>query len=251
MLTDPSFYAVAVPAVILYGLSKGGFSGVSLLAMPMMALAMPPFLAAAVILPVLMVQDAFSVWTFRKSFDRKMLSMMLPGAILGISAATFAAAHITADQVRVAVGCLAILFSLNAWLGPRLVAGFARPHHWLPATFFATLSGFSSFVIHAGGAPYNIYAVRRGLPRELFVGTSTMFFAVINLLKLPGYLALGQLTTESMTLSAALFPLAVAANAAGIWLVRRLSTETFYKVIYILTFLAGIKLLSDGIFRLV
>ena len=107
--------------------------------------------------------------------------------------------------------------------------------------------GFSSFVIHAGGPPFNVYAVRRGLGRDDFVGTSAVFFAVINILKLPPYFSLGQLTWSGFVASASLFPVALAANALGVYIVRRMSTVLFYRLVYAATFAIGLKLVWDGL----
>jgi hypothetical protein len=248
MLTDPMFYAVAIPAVILYGLTKGGLSGVSLLAIPLMSLIMPPLTAAAIMLPVLLVQDAYSVWTFRASYDRTMLWYTLPGAALGIGAAGLLARFVTAEQVRLAIGLISIAFVANAVLRGRTDGGgTAQPHSLLLGWGLGAVSGFVSFLVHAGGPPYNVYAVPRGLGREAFVGTSTMFFAAVNLLKLPGYLAIGQFDRETLVLSAVLLPLAIGANAAGIWLVRRMTSAWFYRTIYVLTFCIGVKLVADSL----
>lgn len=247
MLTDPMFYAVALPAVCLYGLSKGGFAGVSLLAVPLMSLVVSPVQAAAILLPVLVVQDAITVYTFRNAWDRTTLLYMLPGALLGIGAGTLTAATVPPDAIRLAVGVLAIVFCLNAWFGNKPAEGAVKPHNAAAATVFGSLSGYSSFVIHAGGAPYNMYTLPRSTSREIFVGTSGLFFALINLIKIPPFFVLGQLTAANLSLSAALIPVAIAANLAGIWLVRRMPTVLFYRVIYGLTFLIGLKLLVDGV----
>jgi uncharacterized protein len=238
---------VALPAVCLYGMSKGGFAGVSLLAVPLMSLVVSPVKAAAILLPVLIVQDAITVYTFRKAWDRATLIYMLPGALLGIGAGTLTAATVPPDVIRLAVGLLAIVFCLNAWMGSKPVDGVVKPHNAVAATTFGALSGYSSFVIHAGGAPYNMYTLPRSASRELFVGTSGVFFALINVIKLPPFFVLGQFSSENLALSATLIPVAILANLAGIWLVRRMPTALFYKVIYGLTFLIGLKLAVDGI----
>lgn len=246
MLSDPIFYAVAVPAVVLYGLSKGGLAGVSLLAVPMMSLVMSPVRAAAILLPVLIVQDAVTVYSFRKAWDRRTVAYMLPGAVIGIAIGSGTAAYVTDGAIRFVVGLLALLFCLNAWLGRKSVLGLVRPHSAAAATAFATMSGYSSFVIHAGGPPYNMYTLPRIATRELFVGTSAVFFALVNLIKLPSFLGLGQITAENFSLSVALVPVAVLANMAGIWIVRRMPTALFYKVIYGLTCVIGLKLVVEG-----
>lgn len=245
MLTDPAFYAVSLPAVILYGLSKGGFSGISLLAIPLMSLVLSPVQAAAILLPVLLVQDAVTVYAYRASWDGPTLAAMLPGAIAGIAIGAATAAVVSPDQIRLAVGVLAIVFCLNAWLGPKPSLG-ALPHDRLKGFGLGALAGYTSFVIHAGGPPYNMYTLPRSHSRDLFVGTSGVFFALVNLIKVPPFLWLGQFSAENLTLSAMLVPVAVAGNVFGIWLVRRIDGALFYRIIYLLTFAVGLKLVVDG-----
>lgn len=247
MLNDLNFYAVALPAVALYGLSKGGLTGVSLLAMPLLSLFMPPMHAAGILLPVLLVQDAVTVYTFRKAWDRETLVRMLPGALLGIGFGTLTAVIVTPGQIRLAVGLLAIAFCLNAWFGSKPAGGTQVPHDWLRSTGLAALSGYSSFVIHAGGVPYNLYTLPRINSRELFVGTSSVFFALINVIKIVPYWGLGQLTAANLQLSAVLLPVAVLANIGGIYLVRRIPNLLFYRAVHGLTFCVGLKLVIDGL----
>lgn len=246
MISDPWFYAVALPAVTLFGLSKGGLGGVGLLGMPLMALVMSPIQAAAIMLPVLMVQDVYTVWSFRRTYDVTTLWNLLPGALAGILAATLVAAWITPSQIKIGVGLLAIGFCLYVWIGSRLAMASHAPHSFVSGSVFGALSGFSSFVIHAGGPPFNVYAVRRGLSRDDFVGTSAVFFAVVNWLKVPPYFTLGQFTWDSLTASATLVPVALAANALGVYIVRRMSTALFYRLVYAATFAIGVKLIWDG-----
>lgn len=247
MISDPWFYAVALPAVTLFGLSKGGLGGVGLLGMPLMALVMSPIQAAAIMLPVLMVQDVYTVWSFRRTYDGTTLWNLLPGALAGILAATLAAAWITPSQIKIGVGLLAIGFCLYVWIGSRLAMASHAPHSFVSGSVLGALSGFSSFVIHAGGPPFNVYAVRRGLSRDDFVGTSAVFFAVVNWLKVPPYFTLGQFTWDSLAASGVLIPVALAANALGVYIVRRISTVLFYRLVYAATFAIGLKLIWDGV----
>ena len=246
MLTDPWFYLVAIPAVALFGLTKGGFAGASLPAMPLLALVMPPLTAAAIVLPVLIAQDVLTVYSFRETFDARMLRLMLPGAALGSLLGWLTATTISPDQIRFAVGVLAFGFCLNAWFGHRSGVTASLPHNPASAGLWGTISGFTSFVIHAGGAPFNIYALPRGLSKEVLSGTSAIYFAVVNLIKIPPYLMLGQLSRETLALSAVLLPAAIVANAGGIYLVRRVSTTIFYRILYALLFALSLKLMYDG-----
>lgn len=246
MIDDPAFYAVAIPAVTLYGLSKGGFAGVSLMSMPLLSLVVPPVKAAAIILPVLMVQDAVTVWSYRTSFDVRTLLVTAPGGVLGIALGYVTASRVPDDAIRLLIGVSSVLFCLDAWLRPKLAA--ATSQHDLPkASLLGALSGYASFVIHSGGVPFNMYALPLNLEKRVFVGTGALFLGACNLLKLPPYLALGQITGENLALSAMLFPVAVAANLAGVHLVNRVSATSFYRLIYLLTFLVGIKLVLDAV----
>ena len=89
--------------------------------------------------------------------------------------------------------------------------------------------------------------VPQKLPPAVFVGTGAIFFAAMNLVKLVPYIALGQLSAQNLTASAALLPVAVAATFAGVWLVRRVPAERFYGIIYWLLLLVGLKLAFDGV----
>jgi len=244
--TDTWFFAAAIPAVLLMGLAKGGFSGLGLLAMMLMSLVVSPVRAAAIMLPILVVQDVVTVWAYRKSFDRRLLLIMLPGTLAGVGLGWAVAARVSEDVVRLMVGLISIGFVALFWR-PR--AAPAAAAHGRPAAgvFWGTVSGFTSFVAHAGGPPFQVYVMPQRLTPELYAGTSTMFFAVTNALKLPAYLALGQFSADNIGASAVLFPLAIAATFAGVWLVRRIEARRFYGIIYALTFIVGLKLVVDGV----
>jgi hypothetical protein len=246
MLTDPLFYAVAIPAVILTGLSKGGFSGVSMAALPLMALVVSPIQAAAIMLPVLMTQDVFTVWSYRKTVDRVLLGYILPPAMIGIALAWATAALVSESAIRLIVGSIAVAFCLETWLGRRPL-GETRPHSRPLGAVLGATSGFTSFLVNAGGAPFIAYALPRTATKERLAGSAAIHFWVVNIVKLPAFLALGQITRESLALSAALLPIAIAANLAGIWLVRRISAKAFFSIILWVTFLIGLKLIADAV----
>jgi uncharacterized membrane protein YfcA len=247
MVSDPVFYLAAVPAVIIGGLSKGGFVGLGGIAQPLMALTVPSFQAAAILLPILVMQDWVGVVAYRRFYDGRTLAIMLPGAVLGTVLGTLAATVVSDAYVRLAVGLISIVFSANWWLGLSKEAAKAKPGGVLSGLFWGAVAGLTSFVSHAGGPPFQVYVLPLKLPRDILVGTTTWFFASMNLIKVIPYFWLGQFTRENLLTSAALLPLAIVATMAGVWLVRRIRTEGFYKVIYALLFLVGVKLLYDGI----
>ena len=248
MPTDLAFYLAAIPAVILIGLAKGGFAGLGALGMPIMALGVAPVRGAAILLPILIVQDAIGVTAFRKSWNGKILLIMLPGAILGVGLGWLFAASVSADAVLAAVGAISILFGayrLWAERGGRIAAASNSPA-WVGG-MFGIATGFTSQIAHAGGPPYQMWVMPRRLPRDVFIGTTAIFFAALNWIKVPAYVALGQFTGSNMIATAVLLPLAILSSLAGVWLVRRVSAERFYTIVYVLMVITGGKLLWDGL----
>lgn len=248
LLSDPWFYAAAVPAVVLVGLSKGGFGGaMALMGVPLMALVVPPVQAAAILLPILIVMDVVSVWTWRGERDATTLKLMLPGALLGIGTGWMTAAIVSVDTVRLIVGAVGVGFFLR-WLAQALPASEkAAQHSRLRAGFWGAMSGFTSFVAHAGGPPYQVYALPLRQPPGVFVGTSVVYFAIVNAVKLVPYFALGQFDRANLTASAVLMPIAPLATLAGAWIVRRMRPQVFYPLMYVMILIVSLKLIWDGI----
>jgi hypothetical protein len=246
---NPSFYLFAIPAVLLIGLAKGGFSGLGALGTPLMALGIAdPVRAAAILLPILIAQDVVGVAAFRKSWDGSVLAAMLPGAVVGIGLGYLLAARISADAVMAALGAISILFgAYRLWVerGGRISASADSPG-WV-GTLFGVATGFTSQIAHAGGPPFQMWVMPKKLARDVFVGTGAIFFAIVNWIKVPAYVALGQFTTANALATLVLLPFAVGASLAGVWLVRRVSGERFYTIVYALMIVAGTKLLLDGV----
>ena len=252
MMTDPFFYAAAIPAVILVGLSKGGFGGaMALLGVPLMALAVSPVQAAAILLPILIVMDMVSLWTWRSHKDNKTLVIMLPGAVIGIAIGWATAAWVTAPMVRLIVGAVALWFVWRYLV--QIIAArrsgneqASRGHQPVQGTLWGALAGFTSFVSHAGGPPYQIYTLPLRQDPKTYTGTSVRFFAIINAIKLVPYFALGQFDMTNLSTSLALAPLAPVATLAGAFIVRRMKPDIFYPFMYVMVFFTALKLIWDG-----
>ena len=243
------FYIVcAVVAVVISGLAKGGFAGAGTLAMPVMALAIDPVRGAAILLPILVLQDAVSVWAFRHSWDGYVLRVMLPGMAGGILLGYLFAASVHETAVLGVLGAISALFGLHRLWQER---GGAIPvpsnsPAWV-GTLFGVMSGFTSQIAHVGSPPFQMWVLPRRLPRDTLVGTTSISFAAMNWLKVPAYAALGQFTRDNLLATAALVPVAVGATFAGVRLVRRVDPERFYRLIYCLMVLLGIKLMIDAV----
>ena len=248
MITDWHFYALAVPAVILLGLSKGGFAGMGALSLPLLAFAIDPVRAAAITLPILIAQDVVGVWAFRRTVDWRLLGWMLPGSVLGIALGYAFAASVSSAAVMAMVGAISVLFGAYRLRAARHAApgGTARWPEWI-GSLFGIASGFTSQIAHVGQPPFQLWVLPRNLPRDMLVGTTAIFFAATNWIKVPAYWALGQFTAANVMTSAALLPLALVATVAGVRLVRRVDAARFYTAIHVLMILVGIALVAEAI----
>jgi len=246
LLADPWFYLASVPAVLLYGIAKGGFGGaVAVMSVPMMALVMSPTQAAAILLPILVVMDAVVVKAYWGVFDRRALRLLLPGAMVGIVIGYLTADAMNEDYMRILIGLLSVVFGLQSLLG--LQSRASREHHPVTASLFGTLTGFTSFSIHAGGPPFTMYLMPKQLTPLLFAGTAGIFFAAVNVVKLVPYYVLGQFTTDNLLYSLVLVPLAPLGVKLGHYLVKRSASSFYYTVISFFLVVVGAKLLWEGV----
>ena len=245
LITEPYFYLISIPAVLLLGISKSGFgAGFGSLAVPMMALAVSVPQAAAILMPVLLLMDVLGTAAFRKDFDRELLAFLLPFGVLGIVMGALLFSVLNAHAVAGMVGVFTLLF-----LGQRLL--FAPkpdsplPPRWLGA-LLASTSGFTSFVAHAGGPPISAYVIPLKLSPLRFTATMAFFFFVVNLCKWIPYAWLGLLDMRNMATSLVLLPFAPVGVWIGVAMARRISPMLFYRFLYAGMFLTGIKLVWDG-----
>jgi uncharacterized membrane protein YfcA len=244
LVTDPLFYLLAVPAILALGLGKGGFAGVGMISTPLLALRVPPLQAAAILLPILLIQDAISIWAYRRQWSAWNLKVLVPGAVIGVGAAWLFAAYVPNAYVEIAVGLTGVCFALYTWTG-KVPAEPRRPSVPM-ATLWGALAGFTSTIIQVGAPPFQVHILPQRLDKLTLIGTTIIFFGMVNIMKLVPYVALGQFSSRTLATSAVLLPFAVVANLAGLWLARRTPTALFYKVAYILMFLISLGLVWQG-----
>ena len=239
------FYLLSIPAVLLYGVAKGGFGGaVAILAVPLMALIMPPAQAAAILLPILVVMDMVVIYSYRGQFDGRALRLLIPGALVGLLAGYLLVDSVNDAMMRLLVGIVALLFGVQTLLG--WLSSLGREHNRFAATIIGALSGFTSFSIHAGGPPFAMYLLPKRLPPLIYAGTAGLFFAVVNVIKLPAYYALGQFGVNNLAYSLVLVPIAPLGVLLGRRLVQLSNPGVYYKIISLFLVLVGIKLMFDG-----
>lgn len=246
MITDPWFYAVAIPAILLMGISKGGFgSGAGLFATPLMALAVPIPQAAAILLPILVVMDAAGLWAYRGVFSRANMKVILAGGVAGVVLGALTFRYFDEAWIRLILGAIAIGFVLQRYLGR--AGAEAAKRSTLKGLFWSAFSGLTSTIAHAGGPPLSVYLLPQKLEKAVLVGTTVIFFAVINVVKLVPYAWLGLFDARNLATSLVLSPLAPVGIGLGVFLMRRTSELLFYRIAYALLLVVGVKLAWDGI----
>ena len=247
MIEDPLFYLLALPAVLIVGISKGGFGGgLGSLAVPLMALVISPIQAAAILLPILCVMDLHGTWVYRGRWDKANLRILMPAALVGLSIGAFSFRYLDARMIRLIIGTLAVGFTIHHWLGGLLTTRTARGVDLARGSFWGAVSGFTSFIAHASGPPMSIYLLPQRMDKTRFLSTTVIFVLFMNYLKLVPYAWIGLFSSENLYTSLVLLPLAPLGMWLGIWMHRSVPGEIFYRICYLLLFLAGLKLLYDG-----
>lgn len=244
LVADPWFWAVAIPAVILSGLSKGGLGGAGATATPLLALVIAPGRAAAIMLVVLCIMDIVGIRAYLWRWDRRIMRIIIPAGIAGcvLGAATF---RIMNDNwIRMLIG-LIVLGYLGYTFFPR--KNIPQKPSDGAGWFWGAVSGFASFITHSGSPPLMIYLLPQRLEKDAFIATCLVYFAAINYAKILPYWWLGLLEVQNVATALALVPVGIAGIYLGIWLQRRMDARWFYRVLYGLFFATGAKLLYDGI----
>jgi len=246
-MPSPLFIVLAVLAVFAAGLSKSNFAvSLGAVAVPLLALVMPARDAAGMMLPILCLMDLVAILVYRRAVDWKVYWIVLPGALVGTLVGWLLSARVSEAAVGLAVGIISLLFVLDAWLPLRKkLEGTPPSRPW--GTFWGAIAGFTSFISHTGGPPYQIYTVPLRLEPVIFAGTTAVFFATVNYTKLIPFYFLGQLSTANLELAAALVPVGLFGMAAGVWLVKRVSAKFFYQFAYVLIFVLALDLIYEGV----
>lgn len=232
MNLDPTFYLIGIPAVVLAGISKGGFgSGASFVATPMLALILPPEMAVGILLPLLMVIDVATLRPYWGRWDRTEVLRLLAGAIPGtaLGAAFWSVAN--PDLLRFLIGAIAIGFVLLQVA--RRERPLPRAHPRLAArlgVLAGCLGGFTSFVSHAGGPPVAVYLLSQGLSKTSYQATTVIVFWIVNIAKAVPYGFLGMFTAQSLMAGLTLVPAALFGAWLGVVAHRAIPERGFFLV---------------------
>ena len=245
-MTGWEFWVVAVIAAILTGIGKGGIPMVGALVVPVLSLVISPVTAAGLMLPVYVVSDWFGLYAYRKEFDRRVLGIAVFGMTIGVGIGWGIARFIPENWVTVLVGAISVAFSLNQLLRKPVVAA-PQSAKLAPGLFWCMIAGFTSFVSHTGGPPYQVWTLPMGMKKAVFAGTSTIAFTIINAEKLLPYYLLDQINEGSLKTAAILMPVAAAAVFFGVWAVRRLPEKRFFQIVTWSLLLIGADLIGKGL----
>ncbi len=230
MTAGPEFWVAAIAAAVFVGLSKGGLPVVGMLGVPVLALAISPVAAAGLLLPVYVASDIVGLYAYRRAYDKRVLAILAPAAVIGIGLGWLTAAVVPERLVTGIIGAIGVAFALTLLLRsrPEAAAGRARVG---PGLFWGAITGYTSFVSHAGAPPYQVYVLPLRLEKSVYAGTTTVLFAFVNAVKLVPYWALGQLSASNLEAAAVLSVPAILAVLAGVWLVRVLPEALFFRLV--------------------
>lgn len=258
------WWALVWFAICLIGVTKSGFgSGVGLMIVPMMAIAMGHIpgrgseAALGLMLPLLIAGDLIAVWQYRRLFSLNVVKRLLPGTAVGVVVGGLMLwgfhqyKDVVGSLIRIEIGIESILLvGLHWW---RLSRGVQQ--NLLPEPVRSHITGgfsaISSTLAHAAGPIVAMYLLPLNMDRQLFVGTCAIYFFILNTAKLPAYAISGQFAEASPIFALQFLPLVILGAIAGLWLNRRLSDKLFTRVVYIITFVLGWYILFEGVMGLI
>lgn len=245
-LEDFAFWALASFAAVLVGLSKGGLPVVGILSVPLMSLVMSPVMAAGLLLPIYVISDMFGLWAYRRAYNKRVLAIMAPAMTIGVGIGWATASIVSEAWVTLVMGLIGAAFAANLLIRRGSVQN-AKTAAVAPGVFWGVAAGFTSFVSHSGGPPFQVYVLPLKLEKAVFAGTATIAFAFINAVKLIPYYALGQLSFANLEKAAILAVPASVAVFAGVWLVKIIPEKLFFQLVSWTLLAISIKLIWDGI----
>lgn len=247
LIATPLTLGLALMAAFFVGLSKGGLPVVGMLSVPILALAMPPLAAAALILPIYVVSDLVGIYLYRHRYNLRNLAILAPASFVGVAIGWATVSIIPDRAITFTIGALGLLFCLDAFAKRRRPVA-ARPADVPRGLFWGVLSGISSFISHAGGPPYQMYVLPQRLEKLEYAGTTTILFAFVNAVKVFFYWQLGQVSIAgNLEPTLVLLPISVAAAFLGAFATRRIDERLFFKLVEGVLFASSLLLVVKAI----
>lgn len=240
------YMVLASFAAVLIGMSKGGLPLVGMLSVPVLSLVMSPVKAAVLLLPLFVISDAVGVWLYRKNYSWVNLKILVPAGIAGVLIGWLTAAMISELTIKFLIGLVGVSFCLQTWFkrGPSDVP---KPASLPKGIFWGGVAGFTSFIAHAGGPPFQIFVLPQKLSKAEFAGTATILFAIINLSKILPYQNLSPYTADDFWKVLVLVPFALLGTFLGAYLTKRIADAWFFRLVQTGLFVLSLKLIWDAV----
>lgn len=241
-----SYLILASLGALLIGMSKGGLPMVGMMSVPLLSLVMSPVKAAVLLLPLFVISDVVGVWLYRRQYSAPNLKILIPAGVMGVFIGWLTASMISDQTIKFIIGLVGVGFCLQIWFrrGQSLEP---QPANKVKGYFWGIVAGFTSFISHAGGPPFQIYMLPQKLLKAEFAGTATILFAIINLSKILPYQNLSPYSQEDLMKAAVLVPMALLGTYLGAYLTRRINDVWFYKLVQTGLFLVSCKLIWDAV----
>lgn len=227
---------------LLTGISRTAIPGLGMLLSTLVALIMPVRASTGFILPMLLMADIMAVFHWRRVAAWRGLVRILPWAGIGIVCGYFIMGSLTDALFKPLLGGMIIVFVILDLVRRWTKADLKTSSRALAAVM-GILAGIATMMANAAGPIMSVYLLSMDLRKEDFVGTNAWFFLIVNLAKLPFSAVLGLITWQHLKINAALLPLIVLGELAGVYLVKRISQKLFNTLAQALAAAAGLKLL--------
>ena len=237
--------------ILLVGISKAGFAGgLGVLATPLLLLQFPPKEALALLLPLLMITDVFTIKRYWQQWNWDLLKPLWPGALLGVLLGALLLGHMNNDALRFGIGLMASLFAARS-LSQLLLANNQRLQTTIVPNWvshgLATLAGVSSTLLHAGGPPITMYLTLKRIPSSTFIASSALFFTLLNWSKVPVFVQSDLLGFDTVITALLLSPLCWLGTWCGVY-IRGFMQESFFQYsVQLLLLITGLKLIYQSI----
>jgi len=254
---EPSRILIAALAALFVGISKAGFGGgLGMLTTPLCVLAFGAKDAIGILLPLLCAGDLFSLYHYWGRWDRTNLKYLLPGVVVGVVVGVQLIGRFSARELNFAIGLLAVLFVLFQLVREAVfrAEGSFAPNH-LMGVPCGLGAGITSTFAHGAAPVVSMFLIPQQLPKVIYVGTTILIFTWINWIKLPFFCLDSRLVgwtwlpseaiinARTLATSGIFLPFVPVGVWLGVWLNRKISETWFARIVYGLTFLAGLELM--------
>jgi uncharacterized membrane protein YfcA len=228
----------------LIGFSKGGLGGMmGALITALIALVMPVDRAIGMLLPMLIIGDVFALAAHWRKWESRIVRLLLPGTVLGVLAATLFIGSVSTETLRTTLGILIVTFVIYRLVEGRILRSLSYTTHDWHGLLVGVFSSMTSTLVHVGGPPITIYLMLQGLSPRALVATSALYFSVLNLIKLPGYILADLIRPELLQQSFWALPVIPIGILVGRWAVNRIDKRLFDTILTLLLGLSAIMLI--------